>query len=152
MDVNTQDRLNNAIIAVQRFANSRKLDNIHAAHSGLPLSTVTIGVLKEVVRSEPLSVSELGRAALMQPAGLSRQINILKDGGYIELSTDPTDRRVSIVSTTAEGRQAMDTFREVNGKLLSKQLKNWTDEEINLLANQIQRLVTDLRTYAPGET
>lgn len=151
MDVNTQDRLNDAIIAVQRFANSRKLDKIHAARSGIPLSTVTIGVLKEVVRAEPLSVSELGRATLMQPAGLSRQINTLKEGGYIELATDPTDRRVSIVRTTAEGRRAMDTFREINGRLLSKQLRNWTDEEINQLATQMQRLVTDLRTYAPDE-
>lgn len=151
MDVNTQQRLNEAIVAVQRFANSRKLDKIHTARSGVALSTVAVGVLRQVAKGEPLSASELGKAALMQPAALSRQINVLKDGGHIELGPDPDDGRVSIVRTTDAGRRALRLFDESNSKLLSAQLRSWDDDEILALADQIQRLVADLRTTLPDE-
>lgn len=145
MDSRTQQELNDAIVAVQRFANSRKLDEIHEARSGVNLSTVAVNILKKIAVHGPVSLSDLGGFALMRPAALSRQISTLKSHRYIDVDRSPHDGRVSIATITDAGRDALRTFDRVNGMLLSSQLKDWTDDEILRLAAQMQRLVTDLR-------
>ncbi|GAA4995479.1 MAG: MarR family transcriptional regulator [Streptomycetaceae bacterium] len=144
-DAESRRAINEAINAVKRFVNSRQLDALHAARSGVALNLVAIGILHRVIDHGPVRPTELAELADIQPAALSRQIRILEDGGYIVRVGDAEDGRVSMVEATEQGRAAYRSFSAANDALLAEQLRGWTAEELGSLAAQMQRLVADLR-------
>ncbi|NUU22932.1 MAG: MarR family transcriptional regulator [Streptomycetaceae bacterium] len=144
-DAESRRAINEAVNALKRFVNSRQLDALHAARSGVALNLVAIGILHRVIDHGPIRPTELAERADIQPAALSRQIRILEEGGYIVRIGDAEDGRVSLVDATPEGREAYRSFAAANDALLAEQLKGWTAEELAGLAEQMQRLVADLR-------
>jgi DNA-binding MarR family transcriptional regulator len=138
-------RLNEAVSSLSRFTRSRKLDALHAERAGVALNFTAYSVLGQVVAEGPLGLGELGRAAHMQPNALSRQVKLLEDVGYLVRRPDPADGRASVVEATAEGRDAHRRLREANEVMLARQLRSWTDEELDELAAGLERLVADLR-------
>ncbi len=50
----------------------------------------------------------LARVAMVSPAGMTSRLNRLEAAGLIERRPDPTDRRGSLVTLTAAGRDAAD--------------------------------------------
>lgn len=144
-DAESRRAINEAINSLKRFVNSRQLDALHAARSGVALNLVAIGILHRVIDHGPIRPTELAELADIQPAALSRQIRILEEGGHIVRIGDAEDGRVSLVEATAEGRAAYASFAAANDTLLAEQLKGWTAEELGGLAAQMQRLVADLR-------
>lgn len=135
-----------AIVAIQRITNSRKLDVLRARHSGVPLSLVATGVLRQIVESGPLRAGALAERARMQPAALSRQLRILEEVGCIERLPDPTDGRGALVGPTPEGRRIHRRVRAANEELFAAQLEGWADGELDHLGGLLDRLVTDLRS------
>ncbi|HSA53787.1 MAG TPA: MarR family transcriptional regulator [Yinghuangia sp.] len=144
-DADSRRAINDAINALKRFVNSRQLDAVHAARSGVPLNLVAIGILYRVIRHGPIRPTELAGLADIQPAALSRQIRILEEIGFIVRVGDAEDGRVSFVEATEAGRTAHARFAAANDALLAEHLKDWTAEELTALAEQMQRLVADLR-------
>jgi DNA-binding MarR family transcriptional regulator len=143
--VASRRRLNDAIAAVNRFSQSRKLGPIHAAKSGVDLNLAAYGVLGQVIAHGPVTLSELAHHTHMLPSALSRQVKLLEDGGYIDRSVDRDDARVSVVRVTSKGSDAHRRIRKANEDLLAHQLSNWSDDELNHLSDLIHRLVADLR-------
>lgn len=144
-DAESRRAINEAINSLKRFVNSRQLDALHAARSGVALNLVAIGILHRVLDHGPIRPTELAELADIQPAALSRQIRILEEGGFIVRTADAEDGRVSLVEATPEGREAYRSFAAANDALLAEQLKDWTAAELAGLADQMQRLVADLR-------
>jgi DNA-binding MarR family transcriptional regulator len=144
-DEESRRQINEAINAVKRFVNSRQLDALHAARSGVPLNLVAVGILHRVIDHGPVRPTELSELADIQPAALSRQIRILEQGGYILRVPDENDGRVSMVRATDKGREAYRRFVGANDALLAEQLGGWTADELADLAARMKRLVADLR-------
>jgi DNA-binding MarR family transcriptional regulator len=144
-DAASRRRLNDAVIALHRFASSRKLDDVHASRSGVPLNLAAVGVLGRVVEHGPVALWALAGLSGMQPSALSRQVRLLEEAGHIERRPDPSDGRVSVVRATRRGRSAYQRVRRANDELLAAQLAGWTDAEVDHLAELMERLVTDLR-------
>jgi DNA-binding MarR family transcriptional regulator len=145
-DAASRRRVNEAIASLTRFANSRGLDRVHAARSGVPLSTAAIGVLRRIVVRSEIGLGELRELSGLQPAALSRHIRILEEGGYIDRSGSVHDGRASIVRATDRGVDAHERFSAVNDELLSAQLVDWTSAELNEVARMMERLDRDLRS------
>lgn len=135
-------------MAMQRLTNSRKLDVLRAERSGLPLSLVTTGVLYQVVESGPLRAGTLAERTRMQPAALSRQLRNLERQGCLERVPDPSDGRGSVIRATDHGRAVHQRVRAANDELFAAQLSDWDTEELDRLADQLERLITDLRAPA----
>ena len=144
-------RLNEAISALSRFTRSRKLDALHAERAGVALNFPAFSVLGRLVDDGPLGVGELGRRAHMAPNALSRQIKLLEDDGYVERRPHPDDGRSWVLAATAEGRTAHRRLRQANETMLARQLRDWTDDEMEELAAALERLVGDLRGQREGE-
>lgn len=142
-------RVQEAVVSIQRITNSRRIDVLRAERSGVPLSLVASGVLRQVVESGPLRAGELADRARMQPAGLSRQLRILEDAGCIERLPDPTDGRGALIGPTPRGRATHDKVRAAGEALFAGQLAAWTDDEVEHLGGLLDRLVTDLRRPHP---
>lgn len=141
----TSRKLNDAISALSRFSQSRKLGPIHAAKSGVDLNLAAYGVLGQVIANGPVTLSELAHHTHMLPSALSRQVKLLEDGGHIDRSVDRDDGRVSVVRVTSKGRDAHRRIRKANEDLLARQLAGWTDQELDDLSDLMHRLVADLR-------
>lgn len=141
----TRSRLNDAISALHRFAGSRSLDRLHAERAGVELNLAAYAVLGQVVAHGPLTLGELATRAHMQPSALSRQVRLLEEGGHIERAAGTGDARVAVVSVTVQGVDAHARLRRANDELLSRQLRDWTEDELVALAGQLERLVADLR-------
>jgi DNA-binding MarR family transcriptional regulator len=143
-------RVKDAIVAVQRITNSRRLDVLRAQRSGVPLSLVATGVLYQVVEWGPLRAATLAARSRMQPAALSRQLGILQREGYIERLPDPTDGRGAVVRATAHGRAIHQRIQSADDELFAAQLARWDAGELDRLAELLERLVTDLRAPTPA--
>jgi DNA-binding MarR family transcriptional regulator len=140
----TYRQLNDAIVALQRFASSRKLDAVHAERAGVDLNLAAYGVLGRVVEHGPLSLGELAKLSHMLPSALSRQVRLLEEGGHIERMPGE-DARVAVVSVTPAGRDAHRRLRAANEALLARQLRGWSEAELVDVAEKLERLVGDLR-------
>jgi DNA-binding MarR family transcriptional regulator len=145
-DAASRHRVNEAIASLTRFANSRGIDRVHAARSGIALSMAAIGVLGRVVEQSPIGLGDLRAVTRLQPTALSRHIRILEEGQYIERTGNPLDGRAAIVRATDRGREAHRRVFAVNDELLSAQLVDWTATELNHLAGLMERLDEDLRS------
>ena len=62
-----------------------------------------IRVLRRL-RQGPLTIKDLARAAAMDAPATTVTVNDLEDRGLVVRRTDPTDRRVKLVSATEAGR------------------------------------------------
>lgn len=142
-------RVKDAIVALQRITNSRRLDVLRAQRSGVPLGLVATGVLYQVVESGPLRAAALAERSRMQPAALSRQLGILEREGCIERLPDPDDGRGLLVRPTARGRAVHDRIQAADAELFAAQLARWDGTELDTLADLLERLVADLRAPAP---
>jgi DNA-binding MarR family transcriptional regulator len=140
-----------AIVAIQRMTNSRRLDTMRAERSGVPLGLVATGVLYQVVEWGPLRAASLAERSRMQPAALSRQLGILEHEGMIVRAPDPTDRRGSVVRATLRGRAVHERVQAADDDLFAAQLARWDGGEIDCLAELLERLAADLRAPTPAE-
>jgi len=145
-DAASRRRVNAILASLAQFANSRSLDLLHAARSGVPLSLAAIGVLVRIVHQSPIGLTELRAQTRLQAAALSRHIRILEEGGYIERWGDPNDGRAAVVQATAQGKTASRKWRASNDELLSAQLADWSTEELNEVCRMMERLDADLRS------
>lgn len=144
-----RQRLSDALAALRRITASPRLERRVAVHSGVPIGLAAVGVLGHVVAEGPLRLSDLAAVARMHPAALTRQVQALEAEGYIERRSDPLDRRAAVVQATPAGRTALRRVQAANDEIMSGQLADWTTEELEELVEQMERLITDLRT-PPG--
>jgi DNA-binding MarR family transcriptional regulator len=151
IDPAVREQLNDAITVVARFANSRHLAAIHSAHSGVDLPLSAIALLRQLEPGDSLRLSELSHRLLVALPPLSRQVRTLVEAGFVVRTEDGRDARASLLAITAAGREALRRFDLANSALLDKALAGWTEEAIQGLAAQMQRLVRDLRRGGPDD-
>jgi DNA-binding MarR family transcriptional regulator len=141
-------RISDAVASFHLIASSRRLDVRLAALSGVPLRFGALGVLNRIVDHGPVGLHELSRLVRMQPAGLSRQLRVLETEGYIHRAVDPDDGRAAVVRATARGRSASRRARTAVGRMMAHQLRDWSDHDLELAADLMERLDGDLRRRA----
>ena len=87
---------------------SRSIAEVFAGH-GMQIGE--FDVLAALRRSgEPfvMKPTELARALMLSPAGMTNRVDRLEAAGWIERRSDPDDRRSSLVQLTDEGRRVVD--------------------------------------------
>jgi DNA-binding MarR family transcriptional regulator len=76
-----------------------------------------------VVRLGPVGLSELADEEGLNPTMLSRAVGGLVEAGFLERTSDPSDRRAALVSATASGRKLIDRVRRERTKALNAALE-----------------------------
>ena len=82
-----------------------------AAGAAAGLTPTRAAILLSVVRDGPVRLSELAEGEGINPTMLSRAIGALVDGGYVERTCDPDDRRAAFATPTAAGRKLAERMR-----------------------------------------
>ncbi|MFM8305037.1 MAG: MarR family winged helix-turn-helix transcriptional regulator [Actinomycetota bacterium] len=141
-------RLNEAIGALHRVVGSPRLNATIADRSGVALGSGSLRVLGVVLEAGPIDLSRLAERSLLAPNALTRHVKALEAWGYVSRAALPGDRRVSVVTATPEGRDALRRFLRANDRMMAGSLAGWTDHDLDALSSGLERLVADLRRPA----
>src|SRR5262249_30318758 len=144
-------RVKDAIVAIQRMTNSRRLDTMRAERSGVPLGLVATGGLYQVVEWGPLRAASLAERSRMQPAALSRQLGILERAGLIERARCRTARGGSVVGAAVRGGGGPERARGAADALFPARRPGWDGGEIDRLAELLERRSADRPPPTPAE-
>ncbi|WP_345802952.1 MarR family transcriptional regulator [Microbacterium sp. AZCO] len=77
----------------------------------------------------PLRVGEIASLSRVTQPGMTRLVGQMTEAGLIERSTDASDSRVTIVSVTPLGLEALDTWLVQLTAALAPHFEDLTDEE-----------------------
>ena len=81
-----------------------------------------LAVLGTVLRHERVTVSQIAEYEHVAPPSASKIVAALERHGLVERSTDPNDRRVTLISATAAGLTYADEVRAASRTWLAGQL------------------------------
>lgn len=107
------------------------------------LSIATMAVLGSLNRHGECTVGELARRERVQPPSMTRTVNCLVEGGYVDRRPHETDGRQVLVALTAKGRETLAADRARRDAWLSVRLADLSAEEraaLRAAAPIIQRL------------
>ena len=94
----------------------------------------------------PITPSELAHRERIQRPTATRVLTRLEAAGLVERTADPADRRSSLVSATADGKQLLATLRERKDTYLAEQLDRLTPDELAALdraADILERVLAE---------
>jgi DNA-binding MarR family transcriptional regulator len=102
--------------------------------AGGGLSPTLSAALASIDRHGPLTPSELADRERVKRPTATRLLATLEDGGLIARTSDPSDRRSSLIAITPEGRELMRTLRTRKDAYLVRRLAKLTADERATLA------------------
>ena len=97
-----------------------------------PANELSIGqmaVLGALTVKDELTVGELAARERVQPPSMTRTVNCLAEGGYVERRASDADRRQVIVAMTDKGRATVKADRARRDEWLAHQLAALTPAE-----------------------
>src|SRR5690606_16903921 len=103
---------------------------LHVVHAGLE-------------GSRP-SVADVAEALSIDPSTASRLVQQSVNAGYVSRLPDANDKRRCSLALTDEGREILRRAREVRRDWLRDVTRDWSDDEVALLAQLLHRLRDDI--------
>lgn len=123
IDVDDDDLPQELRLSVTRLARRLRTE----ADTGA--SPSMLAALATIDRHEPLTLSELAAHEHIQPPSATAVAARLEEAGLITRDVDATDRRVSRLRPTAEGRKLLERARSRKTAFLAGRLRRFTDNE-----------------------
>lgn len=88
----------------------------------------------------------------IDPAAVSRMLESMKKGGFIERAPDERNRRSEIITPTEKGRSASEKWRCACTHMERQLLRGFTPEETVRFADLLSRAYRNLKTAQEEET
>ncbi|NUR05929.1 MAG: MarR family transcriptional regulator [Nocardioidaceae bacterium] len=110
----------------------RRVQRIHLSTTtgDVNLERSAYGIMCKLADEGPQRLGALASAFGLDPSTITRQVQALEEIGLAERSSDPTDRRASILDLTAEGRGILDTTRQHRRNRLQEALSDWSEADL----------------------
>lgn len=121
-------------------ASSAKISR--TVHPDLEPAAYTLLAL--IARTPGVRASELAEYIGVGRGTMSRQLAKLGELGLITRRPDPDDFRGQLLELTVEGSRRMEQARQARRDFLRRALGHWSDEDVDRLAGQLERLNEDL--------
>ena len=102
--------------------------------AGGGLSPTLSAALASIDNHGPLTPSELADRERIKRPTATRLIATLEAGGLVVRTSDPSDRRSSLIAITPDGRELMRTLRTRKDAYLARRLARLTADERETLA------------------
>jgi len=97
------------------------------------LSLGQLSVLGALFRNGACSIGELAAHERVQPPSMTRTVNCLEEGGYVERRAHATDRRQVVVALADKGVETLAADRKRRDAWLAQRLRELTVEERSVL-------------------
>jgi DNA-binding MarR family transcriptional regulator len=117
--------------------------------TGLPLTWYDVLLVVNAAPDRQLTMSELGRQAVVSRERVSRVVTELERDGLVERRANPDDRRSSYAAITAEGRRRLRAAAPVYlAAVESHFLTHLTSGDIKAVATALAKVV-DAEEHGP---
>lgn len=101
--------------------------------AGPELTPTQGAALTTIAAHGPLTPSEIAAREHIQRPTATRALTRLEDAGLIQRTSDPGDRRCSLVSATPAGRALLDAARDRKDAYLARQLDRLSPQDLAAL-------------------
>jgi len=118
----------------------------------LPITAANLAALRIVQRQGPVSVMDVARRLGLDQSTASRQLRPLEEHGLVQRSSDPSDRRIALLTVTDAGTGVLRRVREVQLNDFDVALSDWDPSDRHLLAELLERFRRDLLAARTDET
>ncbi len=108
----------------------------------MPITRPQLFMLYVIQRHERCRLSKLAEKMEVKPSAITVMIDRLEKAGYVKRAHDPVDRRSILVELTPEGRTVLEETMQKRNEVLKKQLLQLKPEEVQLLAELLEKLAT----------
>ena len=138
-------RLEQALKTVTRGAAKQGRHQARLEASGVQLSLPAYWILSECAERGPLTVSGLAESVDMQVPQVSRELKRLADTALVTRTPDPKDSRVTIVTITPPGTQAVQRYRHAAGDQIEAVVATWSLADVEALTTLLERFAAEVR-------
>lgn len=108
------------------------------------LSAAQWRLLVRLVKDEGVAQARLAELLEIEPISVSRLLDRMEEGGWIERRQDASDRRVRMIFPTDKSRQAFAAIKAVAGEVYDVALAGLTDEERLILVKGLSTIIENL--------
>ena len=115
-----------------------------ARASGLGLSAAQWRLLVRVAKEEGVAQARLAELLVIEPISVSRLIDRMEEGGWIERRADATDRRVRMIFPTEKSRDAYAGVKGMAGEVFEHALDGLSAQERGILIKGLLNIIENL--------
>ena len=122
------------VFAFARTRWTRYAEEVHADLRGVGMM-----VLQLVLRKGPVTATGISQMLDMDKAMVSRQVAKLRELGLVDAEPAAEDRRVMLLTASAEARRLLDGIRERWAEAYHERFGGWSVEDLELLRDVLHR-------------
>jgi MarR family transcriptional regulator for hemolysin len=134
------DRLGFLIHDVQRLLRKR----FETRASGLGLSSAQWRLMVRVAKEEGISQARLAELLEIEPISVSRLVDRMEEGGWIERRSDAADRRVRMIFPTAKASAAYAEVKSLAGEVYEESLVGVSPQDRRVLISALDAMAQNL--------
>lgn len=134
------DRLGFLIHDVQRLMRKR----FEMRASGLGLSSAQWRLMVRVAKEAGVTQARLAELLEIEPISVSRLVDRMEEGGWIERRADAADRRVRMIFPTAKASAAYAEVKSLAGEVYEDSLVGVSPEDRGVLIRALDTMARNL--------
>lgn len=108
------------------------------------LSSAQWRAMARIVKEEGLPQARLAEVLEIEPISVSRLLDRMEEGGWIERRADQKDRRVRMVFPTAKSRDVYSAIKAVASEVYEDALAGISGADRTILINALNQIVENL--------
>ena len=134
----TLGRIETEVALLMRLGEATRRATGTAEHRVLDRAAYVI--LRHLEKAGPQNVSSVAARLNLDGSTVTRQVAAMERDGLITRTSDPTDRRGTVISPTPAGVQRMAAVQAARTRLYGDILAAWTPDDRETLAELLHRL------------
>ncbi|GAA4032209.1 hypothetical protein GCM10022247_66540 [Allokutzneria multivorans] len=104
---------------------------------------VRVGVLRVAAERGKVRPGEIAEVLDVLPSSVTRHVQVLAEVGFLVITTDPSDRRASLIEVTEAGREQVRQFVQAGVDVFGAVVADWPGEDVRALTGLLDRLLAD---------
>jgi DNA-binding MarR family transcriptional regulator len=124
----------------------RRVQRIHLSTSDgdVNLERSAYGIMCKLADEGPQRLGALATTFGLDPSTITRQVQALEEIGLATRTTDPTDRRASILDLSETGREVLDKTRTHRRARMQRALSDWSEADLKDFARLLLKFNTSV--------
>jgi DNA-binding MarR family transcriptional regulator len=124
----------------------RRVQRIHLSTTSgdVSLERSAYGIMAKLADEGPQRLGALASAFGLDPSTITRQVQALEEVGMASRTTDPTDRRASILDLTPLGLETLEKTRTHRRTRLQAAIADWPAQDLDDFARLLATFNTSL--------
>lgn len=111
------------------------------------ISSSRYELLHHLYEVDEVNQSTLQKVVNIDSAAITRHLKQLEADGMVVRNKIPSDNRVTLVRLTEEGRKRIIATKIEQATFVNQMLQDFSQEEIDVLANMIQRMQNNISEF-----